>query len=163
MNKVRQAVRGLLVTEKFNKVLLLRVNSAVMGDSIWMTPGGGIKNLETEEQALRREIWEETGLEINGTCPVVFTRTFVFQTGTGVFRQFEKYYLVFVDEFKPTMTNNPEEQERKIFQEYHWWSIDEISKSSMTFAPSSLGPKLKQLEKDLRNSTANYPLDISER
>lgn len=161
--KVRQAVRGLLVTHDFRKILLLRVKSAARSDSIWMTPGGGIENLETDEQALQREIWEETGLEIYKSCNFVFTRTFAFPRGTGVFRQFEKFYLIFVEEFAPTMTNNPAVQERKIFQEFHWWNIDEITNSSMTFAPSSLGIRLKQLQKDLRTSTTGYPLDISER
>jgi len=147
----RQAVRALLVTQNRSKILLLKVRSPVNGNSIWMTPGGGIENKESDEQALQREIWEETGLHLPQTGKLVFTRHFSFQTSERKFSQFEKYFLVFVDEFVPNMNNNPAAHERSIFQEYRWWNIDKIplcsarKTQSVEFAPSNLGTRLKDL------------------
>lgn len=54
----RRAVRGIIIYD--SKILL--INSHKNGD--YKFPGGGIENNETHEQALRREIAEECGLEL---------------------------------------------------------------------------------------------------
>ena len=162
--KVRQAVRGLLVTQDLASILLLKVRSPVNGRNIWMTPGGGIENGETDVQALKREIWEETGLQISQAGQFVFTRTFSFETGTGRFTQFEKYFLVIIDKFTPTMNNNPATIERSIFQEFRWWTIDGLTSASSPneqFAPSCLGTQLNKLLQNLAIDKAVFPIDLS--
>ncbi|MBV1904706.1 MAG: NUDIX domain-containing protein [Pseudomonadales bacterium] len=157
---VRQAVRGLLITED-HKILLLKVRSPVNGASIWMTPGGGIENGETDHQALTREIWEETGLRLTQTGKFVFERNFSYRGSNGRFSQFEKYFLVFLREFTPTMQNNPAEREVSIFQDYRWWDINQISSSEDTFAPSLLGEHLDTLFNKRPDQRPIYPLNIS--
>lgn len=54
----RLAVRAIVI--KDNKLLMVHTNK---GD--YKFPGGGIKKLETHEEALRREVTEETGYIVN--------------------------------------------------------------------------------------------------
>jgi len=55
-----------------NRVLLIRHEKA--GRAYWLMPGGGVEPGETIEQALRRELREETGLvdvHVNGPVALV--------------------------------------------------------------------------------------------
>src|ERR1700716_1482893 len=55
-------VQGVVIQGE-NKILLVR-HSYIRG---WHFPGGGVERHENLEQALRRELSEETGIEIRGT------------------------------------------------------------------------------------------------
>jgi 8-oxo-dGTP diphosphatase len=56
----KSSVIGILFNEKRDRVLLIKRRDV----PIWVLPGGGIEENETSEEAIVREIWEETGLEI---------------------------------------------------------------------------------------------------
>jgi 8-oxo-dGTP pyrophosphatase MutT (NUDIX family) len=47
-----------------HRILLLKQVEHASGRSYWQIPGGGIELDETEEQCVQREMWEETGLEV---------------------------------------------------------------------------------------------------
>lgn len=57
--RLRPAVRALVVTPDHH-VLLLRFG---FSGGIWAPPGGGLEGEETHEEALRRELAEEIGLQ----------------------------------------------------------------------------------------------------
>ena len=79
----RTAVRALVV-DADDRVLLLRFENPVTRDVWWATPGGGIEPGESEEQALRRELAEEIGLEGHEPGPVVWERAHVFPWNRGL-------------------------------------------------------------------------------
>lgn len=60
--KVRIRVCGLLRDE--DKLLLVKVHSPVTNTNVWMPPGGGVDVGEPMKQALVREFYEETNLEV---------------------------------------------------------------------------------------------------
>ncbi|MEX1121640.1 MAG: NUDIX domain-containing protein [Balneolales bacterium] len=60
--KVRVRVNGLLVEE--GKLLLVKIRHPTREVGIWMPPGGGIDFGEKMEDAVRREILEETGVKV---------------------------------------------------------------------------------------------------
>lgn len=61
--RLRIRVNGLLV--KNDSLLMIKLRSPVSGQSVWMPPGGGLEFGETMETGLKREFFEETGLQVN--------------------------------------------------------------------------------------------------
>jgi len=56
----KRAVIGLILNEKRDEVLLIKRRDV----PIWVLPGGGVESWETPEEAVLREVEEETGLQI---------------------------------------------------------------------------------------------------
>ena len=47
----------------------------------WLLPGGGVKPHETSVEALRRELWEETGLALKSKPTLLWRRSHQFERG----------------------------------------------------------------------------------
>jgi len=57
-----------IVLDEENRILM--VKHVHPERTVWMVPGGGIEEGESSAQAAVREVWEETGLEVEITCLV---------------------------------------------------------------------------------------------
>ncbi len=76
------AIKGII--RKDDKILVLKRSSTDdFNSEIWETVGGGMKEEESPEEALKREIMEETGIEVKVVEPF---RTFTFRKDTGEFK-----------------------------------------------------------------------------
>lgn len=58
--RTNKGVRGIII--KNGEILL--IHRFKQGDVYWVVPGGGVEEGETLEEALRREMKEETGLDV---------------------------------------------------------------------------------------------------
>lgn len=67
LKRMTIGVRAVLVDG--DKVLLIK-HSYLPG---WHFPGGGVDHRETIEEAMRREVMEETGYRVIGDCPIFQT------------------------------------------------------------------------------------------
>lgn len=115
--RLRDAVRALVV-DPGRRVLLVRFEFPRWTG--WATPGGGISPGESDEDALRRELAEETGLDEFDLGPLVWRRTHLFELGEWD-GQVERYYLVRVPEFVPTPRLTWEELNDEYVTAVRWW------------------------------------------
>lgn len=131
----------LLVVDPSGRILLFRFvhrNGALAGEDYWATPGGGVEDGETFEQAAIRELEEETGIRVQDIGPEVGPREFVLQLpdGARVIAD-ERFFLV-----RPKDASLSRDgwtvQEAEVMADHRWWSADELVHTSATVWPENL-------------------------
>jgi TDG/mug DNA glycosylase family protein len=135
----RIAARGLVVDER-ERVLLLRW-ARPGGSSFWITPGGRVEPGETEEEALRRELREEAGLEAPELGPFLWTTEFVFPSRSGWWRQRERVRLVRVEAADVAV---PDLAAEEVFED-RWWTVGELEAADVLFGPNTLPERVRDL------------------
>ena len=137
----RRRSASLLIIEPAGRVLLVRFvfkKGALAGEDYWATPGGGVEEGETFEQAAIRELREETGIRVESVGPQVGQREFVLQLSDGehVVAD-ERFFRV---EAKEATLSRDEwtAEEVEVMVAHRWWSRDELSQTSETVWPENL-------------------------
>jgi 8-oxo-dGTP diphosphatase len=124
--RLRPAVRVVLV-DPDERVLTVRWRLPD-GRGVWGLPGGGIEPGESREDAVRRELHEEVGLELPaervGSC--VAHLVHVHPIGEPYDGQEEWYYLVRVPAFEPRGALDDEALAAEGIVEIRWQSIAEL-------------------------------------
>ena len=140
---LRPAARILLLDEQ-GRVLLFRFTAADR-PPFWATPGGAVDPGESYEAAARRELREETGLDLD--CgPEVHARTVAFTTLEDVrVIADERYFLVRTDAFELD-TSAHTELERRVMQTHRWFARDELAGWPETIFPEDLAAILAMAE-----------------
>jgi ADP-ribose pyrophosphatase YjhB (NUDIX family) len=155
---VRQAVRALIV-DSSRRVLLFRADVPDRA-SWWYAPGGGVEAGETDEQALVREVAEETGLVVDmiSLRQPVWTRDYIFRWKERDERHLERFFLVRVGEHTVD-TTGLDSDEASVVGEYRWWALDDMTSSAEVFSPTRLAELLMPL---LDGRLPEEPVEISE-
>jgi TDG/mug DNA glycosylase family protein len=150
----RPAARALLFDER-DRLLLIRYVGPD-GGAWWALPGGALVPGESDEEALRRELAEETGLPAE-VGPCIWVREFVFPFGEQWYRQTERIHVarVAAAELAPAFT--PEQLLAEGVHEHRWWTLEEIEASNERFAPRRLGRLVRDLQEQ---GEPPNPLDV---
>jgi len=140
----RRAGRVLLIDAQ-QRVLLFHFKDRINDTSFWVTPGGGLDGDETFAQAARRELGEETGLQLDRPLGAhVWERCVTIRWGTRCFIQTERFFVHRVDRHRVSAAGLLD-YERNELVGHQWWSADEIAASHARFAPARLASLLMSL------------------
>ncbi len=144
MRQPRPAARILLVDGQ-RRVLLFRFTPYDGRPPFWCTPGGKVDDGETYEQAARRELLEEVGLD-RDCGPQVAQRTVDFLTIEGVeVTADERWFRVDVDAFDVDPAGHTE-LEQRVLQSWRWFGPDDLAQLEERVYPEDLAVMLAATE-----------------
>ena len=147
--RVRESARLILLDED-DRVFLFEHNSPVPTSRAepdilryWVTPGGGVEEGETCEQAARCELWEETGIGDTQIGPWIWTREGHVQYSKDVLSR-ERYFLVHCA-VREISNEHQLENERRVYRRHHWWSLQELRDTHDIVYPADLAELIAPL------------------
>ena len=159
-----RASARVLLLDSDQRLLLFRsaFTDSESGLSVWFPPGGGVELGESHEEAARREIIEETGLNAVVFGPWIWLREHTMQW-PGVehrgewFHSIERYCLAHTSICEINRLGWTPEEVADI-AEHRWWTAAELDAAKdIVFAPRSLASLLPPV---LAGNLPKSPLQV---
>jgi 8-oxo-dGTP diphosphatase len=122
---------AVLILDIENKRFLMGKRKNVRGDGLWAFPGGHLEFKESFEDAAKREVKEETGLDIE-----LIDKNHSWITSYDIFPNDNKHYIVLFMRAK-YIGGEARIMETEKCEELKWVSLDSL--------PSPLFPPIKRL------------------
>ncbi|MGW2229215.1 NUDIX hydrolase [Streptomyces formicae] len=141
---LRRVARVVLLDPDDRILLLHGYEPADPADDWWFTPGGGLEDDETHEQAALRELREETGVTDVELGPVLWQRVCSFPFDGRRWDQDEWYFLARTSQ-TATAPEGLTELERRSVAGARWWSCRELTEARETVYPTRLAELLRRL------------------
>ena len=140
---IRPAARVLLF-DRDDRLLLFRAVFPERDIRLWITPGGGVHDGESHEEAAHRELWEETGIRDATIGPCVWVRRHLTEFQGRPFDLQERYFVARIDA-ADVISDHRQQDEMAFLAEHRWWTVDEIAGSSDWFAPRRMAELLPSI------------------
>ncbi len=98
----RQRVAAYALLTRDGEILLTRMSDRTRIPGRWTLPGGGVEHGEDPRDALRREVYEETGLHVvPGRSRDVHASHFVGARADGLVEDYHGIHLIFDADIEP--------------------------------------------------------------
>lgn len=138
----RKIVRAILIDEHFHLALTkIKADDMFGHRDYYELPGGGLKKIETHRRALKRELKEELGAEINNQF-VPLGRVVDYYNLIQR-KNDQHYYICFL---KSLGENHLEKRESELIEKIVWVNIDEAISLYETMQNELVGALVKQRE-----------------
>jgi 8-oxo-dGTP pyrophosphatase MutT (NUDIX family) len=124
----------------------------------WLTPGGGLNDGESIEDAAVREVDEETGFRLDSSLlgPVIATRVCFFPFEGRRYRQRESFFAVRVEPFTP-QHHGWDEVEKRALLDHRWWTVDELRTTDQAVYPRQLADLVDAVLDDSLEEPMQFP------
>jgi ADP-ribose pyrophosphatase YjhB (NUDIX family) len=140
--KVRKTARAVML-DPANRVLLFEfhLKAGMIGEGprrFWATPGGAIELGEDVQDAIRREVAEETGIAGCTFGPELWFGSNRLTFNGLPTETLERFFLV----RSPTTalsSANWTELEKEVMRAHRWWTVDELIAATDTIFPPRFG------------------------
>src|SRR5438874_3761036 len=126
----RRPSSRLLVVDRDNRLLLFRFTfkrGPLVGNDYWATPGGALEAGESFEDAARRELFEETGIQRDAFGQEVAAREFVLQLHDGEYVVAEERFFVVRVADQHLSRKHWSTIEIEVMTDHRWWSVEELT------------------------------------
>jgi 8-oxo-dGTP pyrophosphatase MutT (NUDIX family) len=153
MEEVSRDAARLLVLTPEPQVLLLRLEPSFR-DPFWVTPGGGLDDGESYEDAALRELAEEVGRSDLTIGPCIWARDVTFTWERWRVHQKERTFLVEVRAAFEAVTVFPDEEP---ITGSGWFTIDRLRSERQTVYPIGLADHVERL---LADGHGDDPVDL---
>jgi ADP-ribose pyrophosphatase YjhB (NUDIX family) len=140
MSEIRKRCAArLVVLDSYGRVLLFRY-AWKPGESFWATPGGGLEDGETFDDAAQREAAEELGIA-GGALKFLWERSTEFTFKEQLILQQEKFFLL-QGELSSLLHDVERAHNEEGIREVRWWTVRELETTEETVFPENLAEEL---------------------
>ncbi|QBM77514.1 NUDIX domain-containing protein [Sphingomonas sp. AAP5] len=144
MSRVPRPAARILLLDEADRVLLFRFDPDDR-PPFWCTPGGAVDPGESYEAAARRELREETGLDLD--CgPQVLQRHVEFLTIEGIEVSADERYFRVRAPHDAVDTSGHTALEQRVMTRFHWFTRADLAAATEPYFPEDLPAILDALE-----------------
>jgi 8-oxo-dGTP pyrophosphatase MutT (NUDIX family) len=143
---VRRFGARVVLLDPADRILLFRLQNPRSGNTWWATPGGGVDPGEKSLDAARRELREETGIEVEELVGPIWIDDHWFRTAEDLIHQQDRYFHARTKSPKVDVSGQ-DRFETDLMVEHRWWKLGDLDETTDRVYPAGLGRHVRELLK----------------